>query len=114
MKLSFPVVCILFGVTLVHLVIIASLSPLGVGGEPFHVPVPEGTGGEKLTEESSTSPGPGPEDADEVPAVTSLPEPVRAAVIDLPAQRREEAPFPGTSAHDPVATTRPVPQSPRS
>lgn len=114
MKLSFHLVCILFGVTLVHLVIIASLSPMGAEGKTFHGPVPERTEGEKLSVESTTSPGSGPVDADKVPAVTSLPEPVQAEPIDLPAQRRQEAPFPGASVHDPVATTRPVPQSPRS
>jgi hypothetical protein len=114
MKLSFQMVCIIFGVTLVHLVIIATLSPIGIEGETYLGPVPELIVEGSPSEETSSSPGPEAAGAVEVPAVSPLPEAVQAEPIDLPARRREEASLPGTSDPDPVAATRPVPQSPRS
>jgi len=117
MRLSFQTVCIIFGVTLVHLIIIATLSPVGSEGERYFGPVPdlivEGTG----PEEAATHPEPNPLRATDETYLTPRPDAVHAVPaepIDLPARRREDASAPIAPAADPVAATRPVPQSPRS
>lgn len=114
MRLSFQTVCIIFGVTLVHLIIIATLSPVGSEGERYFGPVPdlivEGT----ATEEAATHPEPNPLRATDEASLTPRPDSVPAEPIDLPARRREDAAAPIAPAADPVAATRPVPQAPRS
>jgi hypothetical protein len=114
MKLSFQMVCIIFGVTLVHLVIIATLSPVGIEGETFLGPGPELVLEGNPTGEAVPSPVPDAEGSREVPAVLPLREAFPSEPIDPPARRREEAAVPVTSDPDPVAVSRPVPQSPRS
>lgn len=114
MKLSFQTVCIIFGVTLVHLIIIATLSPVGSEGESFLGPVPELVIEGTVSEETATSSEPNPLSSGENPAEASRPEAAPGEPIDLPARRREEASAPGTPAAEPVAATRPVTVSPRS
>ncbi len=82
MKLSFQTVCIVFGVTLVHLLFIATLVPTG-GGIPVRHPSPD-------------SPVAG------MPAVEEMEAPEE--IVDLPARRREGVSTP--AAADPVAGTR--------
>jgi len=114
MRLSFQTVCIIFGVTLVHLIVIAALSPVGSEGENMLGPVPELV----IEGEVGGSPAPAPGDslpaAVEMPAEASRPDAAPAEPIDLPARRREEASTPVNPAPEPVAATRPVPVSPRS
>lgn len=114
MRLSFQTVCIIFGVTLVHLIIIATLSPVGSGGERYFGPVPdlivEGTN----PEEAVAHPDPNPLRAADEASVTPRPDAISTEPVDLPARRREEAAVPIAPAADPVAATRPVPQAPRS
>ena len=76
MRLSFQTVCIVFGVTLVHLFIITALSPVEGGGasETFDIPA--------MT-------------------ITDLPAEEIAEPMDLPALPRESAP-----PIDPVARPR--------
>ena len=120
MKLSFQTVCIIFGVTLVHLILIATLSPVGSEGEALFGPVPDLVVEEFASGETEVTTGtvtdPLRESRD--PAVTPRPDAVPATPgelpVDLPARRREEAALPVTPPSDPVAATRPAPRAPRS
>jgi len=114
MQLSFQMVCIIFGVTLVHLVIIATLSPVGIEGDTLLGPVPELVLEGSPTGEAVPSSMPDAAGSREAPAVLPLREAFPSEPIDLPARRREEAAAPVTSDLDPVAVSRPVPQSPSS
>lgn len=105
MKVSHQTVLLIFGVTLVHLVAIAALSPTT---QPSRISEPT------LFPDGAFV-GPAGDDAP-VPAVEEtivetrpLPATVPAEPVDLPARFRE---LPGTSpapGPDPVAESRPVP-----
>lgn len=114
MRLSFQTVCIIFGVTLVHLIVIAALSPVGSEGENMLGPVPELVIEREVGESPASAPGDSVPPAVETPADASRPDVAPAEPIDLPARRREDASAPVNPAPEPVAATRPVPISPRS
>jgi hypothetical protein len=114
MKLSLQTVCIIFGVTLVHLVLIATLSPVGGEGENYLGPVSETLAEGAVADEAPASLESIPASPGGNPTPVSLPDAAPAEPIDLPARRRENAAAPSTNATEPVAATRPIPQSPRS
>ena len=120
MKLSFQTVCIIFGVTLVHLIIIATLSPMGSEGERLFGPVPDLVVGEGPAEETIDADGTESQPIHDGRSSHLAPRPDAAPPtpvelpVDLPARRREEAAAPVTPPADPVAATRPAPQAPRS
>ncbi len=101
MKLSFQTVCIVFGVTLAHLVAIAALSPGDGGGAGIRrspiatVAIPE------FDEEAD----PLPADHDQVEEAPFE----RSEAFDPPARRREDALTPATKASEPVAESQAVP-----
>lgn len=110
MKLSFHTVCIIFGVTLVHLVVIAAISPTGSEGMtlygPADVDAPDLDSAEGASEASLTI-----EDVGR-PMVTESAE--ADTPVDLPARRREDAGLAPNPLADPVASTRPPAAQPRS
>lgn len=110
MKLSLQTVCIIFGVTLVHLIVIAAISPRGSEGVTLYGPA--GFEAPELeTAEANPEPVSGPVEADQAP----VPEPVGAAApIDPPARRREDAALPSHPLSEPVAATRAPSVPPRS
>ncbi len=94
MKLSLQTVCVVFGVTLVHLLFIAALSPgRGEAARNLGTVLPDASEPEFIGEEFVP-----------VPAVERRrPVPTAVEGFDQPALRREEASVP---ALDPVAISR--------
>lgn len=110
MKLSFQTVCIIFGVTLVHLIVIAAISPRGSEGMTLYGPA--GFEASELeTTEATPEPAAGVGEANQGAVPNSV---EAAAPVDLPARRREDAALPSHPLSEPVAATRAPAIPPRS